>query len=241
MKPRHNHLGQPIGDPVSGDFPRPLPPRTPLQGRHCTVVPLDVEAHAAALFAAFAEDREGRIWTYLSQGPFPDLSGFRDWMHATCTGADPLFHTILDGEGTPAGLAAYLRLQPDSGVIEIGHICYAPRLQRSIAATEAQFLFMRRAFDELGYRRYEWKCDALNAPSVRAGQRLGFLYEGTFRQALVTRGRNRDTAWFSVLDREWPSIRAGFEAWLAPENFDATGQQRLPLRTRPGTMPIAFA
>lgn len=210
-----------------------------MQGRTCRIEPLDIDAHAAALFAAYTEDRENRIWTYLPYGPFADLNGFRAWMQATCMGDDAIFYTIFDAAG-PAGLAAYLRLKPEYGVIEIGHINYAPRLQRSVAATEAQFLFMSRAFDELGYRRYEWKCDTMNKPSMRAGPRLGFLYEGTFRQAQITKGRNRDTAWFSILDHEWPAIRARFEDWLEPSNFDSEGRQKTRLQTRDGQSEVRY-
>lgn len=223
-----NSLGQPIGAPLDVILPRPRPPRSPMQGRYCAVVPVDPDAHAAGLFDAYAADTEGRIWTYLPQGPFADLAGFRAWMDATCLTDDPLFHTILV-EGRPMGLASLMRIDPANGVIEVGNINLAPALQRSRAATETMYLMMRRAFDELGYRRYEWKCDALNAPSRQAALRLGFTYEGTFRKATHYKGRSRDTAWFSILDDEWPRLRAGFEAWLDPANFDAGGQQIAPL------------
>ena len=223
-----NSLGQPIGAPLDVILPRPRPPRSPMQGRYCAVVPVDPDAHAAGLFDAYAADTEGRIWTYLPQGPFADLAGFRAWMDATCLTDDPLFHTILV-EGRPMGLASLMRIDPANGVIEVGNINLAPALQRSRAATETMYLMMRRAFDELGYRRYEWKCEALNAPSRQAALRLGFTYEGTFRKATHYKGRSRDTAWFSILDDEWPRLRAGFEAWLDPANFDAGGQQIAPL------------
>lgn len=237
MEQRFNALGQPIAEPVSGEFPRPMPPRTPMQGRYCSVVPLDIDAHCEPLFQAYAEDREDRIWTYLPYGPFENAGAYRDWMQATCCDDETIFYTILDSDGAPVGLAAYLRMKPEYGVIEIGHINYAPRLQRSAAATEAQFLFMCRAFDELGYRRYEWKSDTMNKASLRAGQRLGFLYEGTFRQAQITKGRNRDTAWYSILDHEWPDIRARFQDWLRPDNFNADGSQKTALKLRPETGP----
>ncbi len=220
-----NALGQPVGAPVDLALPRQRPPRSPMQGHWCAVVPLDPDAHAAGLYAAYAADTEGRIWTYLPQGPFADLAAFRAWMDATCLSDDPLFHTILV-EGQPLGVASLMRIDPANGVIEVGNINYAPALSRTRAATEAMYLLMARAFDDLGYRRYEWKCDALNAPSRHAAARLGFTYEGTFRQAIVYKGRNRDTAWFSILDHEWPRLKAGFEAWLDPSNFDANGQQR---------------
>ncbi|MDX5357352.1 MAG: GNAT family N-acetyltransferase [Rhodobacterales bacterium] len=219
-----NELGQPIGAPLTTALPRPRPPRTPMQGRWCAVVPLDPDAHAAALYAAYAADREGRIWTYLPTGPFADLAAYRAWMDQTCLTDDPLFHTILV-EGRPLGVASLMRIDPTHGVIEVGHINFSPALSQTRAATEAMFLMMSRAFDELGYRRYEWKCDALNAPSRRAALRLGFTYEGTFRQATTYKGRNRDTAWFAITDGDWPRLKAGFQAWLDPANFDASGQQ----------------
>lgn len=224
-----NVAERPVGQPVAGSFPRPRPPQTSIQGRWGSVVPVAPE-HAPGLHAAFAEDRAGADWSYLPYGPFDTEADFAAWFETACFGQDPLFHTILDPEGRPAGLASYLRIDPANGVIEVGHIHFAPRLQRTPLATEAMFLMMARAFDELGYRRYEWKCDALNAPSRRAAERLGFTYEGTFRQAAVVKGRNRDTAWFSIIDSEWPPLRAAFEAWLAPGNFDDEGRQKAPLR-----------
>lgn len=220
-----NALGQPIGAPLTITLPRPRPPRTAMQGQWCDVLPLDPEAHASALFHAYSADSEGRIWTYLPAGPFADLAAYRAWMDATCLTDDPLFHTILVN-GTPLGVASLMRIDPAHGVIEVGNINFSPALSQTRAATEAMFLLMRRAFDELGYRRYEWKCDALNEPSRRAALRLGFTYEGTFRQAITYKGRNRDTAWFSIIDSEWSRLRAGFAAWLDPANFDADGQQR---------------
>jgi RimJ/RimL family protein N-acetyltransferase len=217
---RTNEHGQPIGPALDGWTPPPHPRATALTGRHVKIVPTDVGAHAPALFDAFDEPAD---WTYLFQGPFDDRSGFTSWMHATCVGDDPLFHTIMV-ENRPVGLAAYLRIAPAAGSIEIGSIHFAPALQRTAAATEAMFLLMQRAFD-LGYRRYEWKCDALNAPSRAAAHRLGFTYEGTFRQAITYKGRSRDTAWFSIIDGEWPSIHAEFIRWLDPSNFDANGTQ----------------
>ncbi len=227
---RHDELGQPIGAPLEGWSARPRPPRTPMAGRTCIVEPLDPGRHAASLFAAFAEDRDGRDWTYLPYGPFADGRALRAWLDGSCLGDDPLFHAVIDGRtGRAAGLASLLRIEPATGVIEVGHIHYAPSMQRGIAATEAMFLMMVRVFDELGYRRYEWKCDALNAPSRRAAERLGFRYEGLFRQATMYKGRNRDTAWYAIIDRDWPALRAGFERWLDPANFDAEGRQRTRL------------
>ncbi len=225
-----NHLGQPIGFAVPDWVPAQLPPRRPLEGRWCRVAPLDVARHGTALFAAFAEDREGRNWTYMGYGPFAELAEFEAWMAASCLGDDPLFHAVVEHEsGRALGVASYLRMEPEAGVIEVGHINYAPPLQRTAAATEAMFLMMARVFDELGYRRYEWKCDALNGASRRAAERLGFVFEGVFRQATLYKGRNRDTAWYAITDRDWPALKRAYEAWLAPANFDAQGRQKARL------------
>ena len=209
------------------DLPRPRPPRTAMVGAHVSVEPL-TQAHAGPLHAAFSEDREGRIWTYLPNGPYASLREYRDWVTEAMAREDPLMHAVV-ADGEPLGHASFLRIDPQNAAIEVGFINFAPRLQRTIAATEAMYLMMARAFDELGYRRYEWKCDALNAGSRGAAARLGFTYEGTFRQATHYKGRNRDTAWYSVIDREWPAVKAGFEAWLAPQNFDVSGGQVAPL------------
>jgi RimJ/RimL family protein N-acetyltransferase len=230
MEPLRNALGQPIGHPVPGWRPRPPPPRTPMAGRTCDVVPLEPDRHAAELFAAYADDKDGRNWTYLTAGPFASLAEYQKWMDETCSGDDPLFHAVIDKrDGRAVGVASYLRIDAGMGVIEVGHINFSTRLQRTVASTEAMFLMMRRAFDELGYRRYEWKCDSLNEPSRRAALRLGFVFEGIFRQATMYRGRNRDTAWYSIIDKEWPALQRAYEAWLAPANFDAAGRQRMKL------------
>lgn len=229
----HNSLGQPIGAPLAVTLPRPRIPHTAMTGRWAQVVPTDPAAHSPALYDVFARDTDGRNWTYLPYGPFDSLSAFMDWLVPTSAGLDPLFHTILDHTGRPLGLASYLRIDPANGVAEVGHIHFSPLIQRSAIATEAMYLMMARVFDELGYRRYEWKCDALNAHSRAAAQRLGFRYEGTFRQATHYKGRNRDTAWFAMTDTDWPAARAAFQAWLAPGNFDAAGSQKSPLRISP--------
>jgi RimJ/RimL family protein N-acetyltransferase len=200
-----------------------------MQGRWCRLESLDAEAHASALHEAYALEAGVDGWTYLPYGPVsPDA--FAEWAQEAAESDDPLFFAVLDADDVPLGVASYLRIMPAIGTVEVGHIHYAPPLQRTAAATEAMYLMMRRAFDELGYRRYEWKCDDLNGPSRRAAERLGFTYEGTHRQATIYKGRNRDTAWYSILDREWPSVRAALEAWLDPKNFDAEGVQRTPLR-----------
>ena len=200
-------------------------------GRYCRVEPLDAGRRAAELHEANSEDVTGEIWTYLPYGPFADLEDYRGWLNAECTGHDPLFHAVIDETGKAGGVAAFLRIDRSNGAIEVGHIAYSPRLQRSRAGTEAIYLMMRRVFEELRYRRCEWKCDALNQPSRAAAERLGFTYEGSFRQAAVYKGRNRDTAWYSVVDQEWPALRAAFESWLEPSNFDAGGRQQLSLST----------
>ena len=229
MGQRSNALGQPIGLPVADTTLRSGPPRTPMIGQYCTVVPLSLD-HSDALYSAFREDDEDRIWTYLPNGPYHNAEAFRDWITEAITWDDPLMHTILVG-GHAVGHASYLRISPANASIEVGFINLAPRLQRTRAATEFQFLMMRRAFEELGYRRYEWKCDALNAPSQNAALRLGFTYEGTFRQATHYKGRNRDTAWFSILNGEWPRTKLRFEKWLSQDNFDTFGNQVRSLTT----------
>lgn len=224
-----NELGQPIGQPLTGWIAPPRPPRSAMQGRYCRLEPVEAARHAADLFEANARDASGADWTYMAYGPFADFSAYRTWMETTCLGDDPLFHAIVDLRSEQAvGVASYLRIDPKGGAIEVGHIKYSPLLQRTPLATEAMHLMMKRAFT-LGYRRYEWKCDALNAPSRAAALRLGFSFEGIFRQATVYKNRNRDTAWYSVIDQEWPALDAAFTRWLAPENFDPAGIQRQSL------------
>lgn len=221
-----NPLGQPVGRALDDWAAPPLPPRRSLVGRHCRVEPLDPARHADDLYEATAADGPGRIWTYLNYGPFGSRADLRSWAEAAAASAGPLFFAIVDeADGRAAGVASYLRINPAVGSIEVGNICYPPRMQRTTAATEAMFLMMRNAF-KLGYRRYEWKCDALNAPSIAAAERLGFAFEGVFRQATIFRGRNRDTAWFAMIDRDWEELRSCYEHWLAPGNFDADGVQR---------------
>lgn len=221
---RTDEYGRPIGPPLDDWTAPPRPTGPPMVGRYVEVVETDVEAHAGALFAAFTEPAD---WTYLAHGPFDDVATFTEWLHASCANDAALFHTILV-DGDPVGLAAYLRIDPRMGSVEVGSIHFSRALQRTPASTEAMFLMMQRAFD-LGYRRYEWKCDALNAPSRAAAARLGFIFEGIFRQAVIYKQRSRDTAWFSITDSEWPARRAAFTAWLDPSNFDPDGTQRTRL------------
>lgn len=230
-----NDLGQPVGFPLPDWVPPPAPPRDPMVGRYCRLEPLDPGRHAAALFEANAAEADGRSWTYLAYGPFQTLSAYRAWMEATCLATDPLFFAIVDAATErPGGVASYLRITLAAGSIEVGHLHYSPGLKRTPASTEAMYLMMQKAF-ELGYRRYEWKCDALNADSRAAAERLGLSFEGVFRQATVYKGRNRDTAWYAATDAEWPALRAAFLAWLDPGNFDEDGRQRTRLTdlTRP--------
>lgn len=225
-----NALGQPIGFPLPDWKPCSPPPRTPMQGRTCRLEPLDPAKHATDLHAANISDTEGRIWTYLGYGPFDSEDGYRNWVEKDAMGNDPLFHAIIDlKSGKAVGVASYLRIEPAVGSIEVGHINYSPLLQRTVAATEAMYLMMARVFDELGYRRYEWKCDNANAKSKAAAARLGFTFEGVFRQCTIYKGRNRDTAWFSILDTEWPALKDAFETWLDPNNFDDAGNQKQAL------------
>jgi len=225
-----NQLGQPIGFPVEGWTARERPSRTPMTGRFCRVEPLDPSRHAAELYAANGEDRDGRMWTYLPWGPY---DGFDDYLAAVKAGLlreDFLTYAVIDAiSGKAVGVASYLNINLTAGSIEVGGIAYSPALQRRPAGTEAMYLMMRRVFDELGYRRYEWKCNALNALSRAAAERYGFRFEGIFRQAQIVKGRNRDTAWFSIIDSEWPGIKAAFERWLDPGNFDGDGRQRMRL------------
>jgi RimJ/RimL family protein N-acetyltransferase len=222
-----NQFGQAVGPALPGWTPRAAPPRTTMKGRFCHVLPIDPERHASELYAGFAP--APGIWTYLPDymGPHATPAAWREWLERCAVSYDPLWHTIVEaGSGRAVGIACYLRIDRDGGAIEVGGVLFSPQLQKTPAATEAMYLMMRRAFDELGYRRYEWKCDQLNAPSRAAAERLGFTYEGCFRQHFVYRGRNRDTDWFSMLDGEWPARRAMFENWLKPENFDDQGRQK---------------
>lgn len=213
-------------------LPRPRPPRTPVQGRWCRVEPV-TRSHFADLWRAYSADTAGRIWDYLPYGPFADEAAFRAFAEATYLGEDPLFHAIVDARtGAATGVASLMRITPEHGVVEVGHINYAPALQKTPAGTEAQFLLMRRVFEELGYRRYEWKCNNANEGSRAAALRYGFTFEGIFRNHMVVKGVNRDTAWFSITDAEWPAIRDAFLAWLEPDNFDAAGRQKKPLAAR---------
>ena len=219
---RHPQTGQPVGPPVD-DKPAAHPSPVTLQGRYGRIEKLK-DGHAASLWQA-VKDHE-RLWTYMpSYGPFADGAAFADWVAARAALADPYSYAIIDTQGRALGIFALMAIRPDHRVVEIGQIVYAPALQRTALATEAQFLLARYVFETLRHRRYEWKCDALNAASRRAAQRYGFSFEGIFRQHMIGRGYNRDTAWYSMLDGEWPARKANFERWLNPDNFTARGKQ----------------
>ncbi|QTL04067.1 GNAT family N-acetyltransferase [Aquabacter sp. L1I39] len=221
--------GQPLGDIVEGPAAR-RPERVRHEGHHIHVVPFDCDLHAADLYAASHGPGDEALWTYLSPAPFPDETTFRRYYAEAATKADPLLFALVDpASGKAVGHATYMRIEPAQRVIEVGNILYTRALQRTPAATEAMYLMARHAFEDLGYRRYEWKCNAFNAPSRAAAKRLGFTYEGLFRQHMIVKGRNRDTAWFSLLDTEWPRAKAAFEAWLSADNFDADGRQKARL------------
>ena len=224
-----NDFGQPIGDAVDWAPGAPLVPVT-LTGRTCRLEPLG-DQHVDGLYAALCVDSPPSTWTYMPSGPYADREAFAASLRALLAIPAMVPLAVLLPDGTPVGIATFLRIDRANGTAEVGYISYGSALQRTTAATEAMFLMAAHAFDAVGVRRYEWKCDALNEPSRRAAARLGFTYEGTFRQAVVYKGRNRDTAWFAITDRDWPVVRAELQRWLDPANFDEAGQQRTPLST----------
>lgn len=219
----------PLGEIVKDTSPAVRPRRETLEGSVVRLQPLDPLADSDALYEGTHGEQSEELWRYLPDGPFPDRSTFDAYLTRASVSEDPLFLAIVDkSSGLAIGMDAYLRIDPVSKVIEVGHILFTPKLQRTVAATEAMFLMAKYVF-ELGYRRYEWKCNSLNEPSLRAARRLGFTFEGIFRQHMIVKGRNRDTAWFSMLDSEWPARKAAFERWLDPKNFDENGVQKLSL------------
>ncbi|MGE0231312.1 MAG: GNAT family N-acetyltransferase [Flavobacteriaceae bacterium] len=210
-------------------LPRALPPHAAMEGLYARLEPLQ-EGHLPALWQAFSTPAADDIWEYMAFGPFGTEAAFIAHARAAFFGADPQFYAIVEPDGgLPLGILALMRIDRANGVIEVGTILLSPAVQRTRTASAAMHLVMRRVFGELGYRRLEWKCDSRNERSKYAARRFGFTYEGLFRQHMIVKGRNRDTAWFSMLDREWPAVDAAFRAWLDPENFDARGRQRLPL------------
>jgi RimJ/RimL family protein N-acetyltransferase len=221
--------GLPIGPQVDAS-PARLPTRTVLRGRLVTIAPIDPAEHEHALYEGTHGRGREALWLYLAEGPFPDRGSFRAYLEKRAKSDDPLsFAIIANATGRAAGHAAYMRITPEHRVIEVGNIFYTPMLARSAAATEAMYLMARHVFEDLGYRRYEWKCNALNEPSRRAALRLGFSFEGVFRRHMIQKGRNRDTAWYAMTDQEWPLRKASFQDWLSPANFDETGRQRARL------------
>ncbi|MCD1125135.1 GNAT family N-acetyltransferase [Jinshanibacter sp. LJY008] len=226
-----NQYQQPVGETLTDWQPRQHPQRLELVGEYCRLEPLQAARHAADLFHAFSQAPDGRDWTYMAYGPFDDSALYFQHVEQASGTTDPLHFAIIDQTTNRAvGTIALMRIDKVSGVMEVGHVTFSPLLKQTRIATEAQYLLMCYAFDKLGYRRYEWKCDNLNAPSRSAAQRLGFTFEGIFRQAVVYKQRTRDTAWFSILDREWPVIKAGMERWLNEANFDDNGKQKRSLK-----------
>lgn len=221
-----NSFGQAVGPPVEGWSERRRPERTALTGRYCRIEPIDIERHAAALYDAYMQAPDSRDWTYLFYERPSSVDLFRDYLQKLAVSIDPLHYAIVDLASERAlGTASLMRIEPVHGAIEVGNIGYSPLLKQTRAGTEAMYLLMRYVFDKLGYRRYEWKCDSLNTPSRSAARRYGFQFEGIFRKAIVYKSRCRDTAWFSIIEEEWPRIRAALEVWLGAENFDAAGRQ----------------
>jgi RimJ/RimL family protein N-acetyltransferase len=226
---------RPVGDVVDPLPPGKAPDLRPLHGRWIRLDPVTAARHGDSLFAAFhGAEGEDDIWTYLGYGPFENKETFVEWLKQREVARDPWFYAFVKRDTSDTvGMGAFMRLDAANGVIEIGHIWFTPQLQRTREATEIIFLMMRHAFDDLGVRRLEWKCDSLNAPSRRAAERFGFTFEGIFRQHFIVKGRNRDTAWYAMLDSEWPAVRKAFESWMKDENFDAEGGQKAKLQVRP--------
>ncbi len=220
------NTGQPVGRRVAAE-PARAPQAVALAGRYGTVERLDPARHRDSLWDAVRG--HDRIWTYMAYGPFADAAAFSDWLVSRETLADPFYFAIVDQSGGAVGLATLMAIRPEMRVVEVGNILLSPALQRTPLATEAQYLTARHAFETLGYRRYEWKCDALNAASRRAALRFGFTFEGIFRDHMIIKGRSRDTAWFAMLEADWPARKAAFERWLAPDNFNADGTQKQKL------------
>ncbi len=225
-----NKSGQPIGELISSWTNRQFPPHTTMEGQYCTINILDVVKHGEDLFNAFTKDINNQDWTYLPYGPFATKKEFFDWLQNECTSDDPFFHTIIDRSNNRSiGMASYLRINNKDGVIEVGHIHYSPVMQKKPIGTEVMYLMMKRVFDELKYRRYEWKCNALNLRSCQAARRFGFKFEGIFKQHMISKNRNRDTAWFAIIDKDWPRIKENFNKWLDKNNFNEDGSQKVSL------------
>jgi len=223
LKSTKNQFGAPVGTPVGSDQAATPSASAPIMGSRCDLLPLEASKHGEDLFDAFQGDDE--LWNYLPQGPFDDLQGFLDWLEQVQGKQDPLFYSIIDkATGKAVGVSSYLRIDLRAKSIEVGWLTFSSAMQRTPIATEAMYLMMKHTF-ELGFRRYEWKCNALNQPSIAAAHRLGMSFEGVFRQATTVKGHNRDTAWFSIIDSDWPEAKIAFESWLQEDNFDETGNQ----------------
>ena len=233
MSARTNEFGQPIGHAMPDWTPRAQPSGVTIKGRFCQLEPIDANKHATDLFAAYRTAPQG--WTYMVAGPFEREEDYRAYAETIAKSTDPRHYAVIDLKTSKAvGTLSLMRIDPNNGVIEVGNVMFSPLLQQTPISTEAQYLLMAYAFDQLGYRRYEWKCDALNAPSRTTADRLGFTFEGVFRQAVIYKGRSRDTAWFSIIDAEWPKVKAGFESWLAADNFTPDGKQKQSLKALRG-------
>ncbi|ORM78386.1 GNAT family N-acetyltransferase [Pantoea deleyi] len=227
MSHQINQYGQMVGAPLPDWQPRPLPEHQVFTGETCRLEPFSLAQHGDALSACWSLAEDGRDWTYMFMGPFSDRQAWLNYASQLETSRDPLHFAVIDLATEQAtGTLSLMRIQPEHGVMEVGHVAFSPRLKQTRMATEAHYLLMCYAFETLGYRRYEWKCDSCNAPSRKAATRLGFRYEGDFRQAIVYKGRSRDTSWFSIIDSEWPQVKTGLQRWLAEDNFTADGQQR---------------
>lgn len=223
---------RPVGPVVDPLPPGSKPDMRPLHGLWVMLEPVSAAHHAKDLWESFAEpDPQGDVWTWMAYGPWPGFEAFESWLKEREAARDPWFYAFIRRDtGKASGMGSFMRCDAANGVIEIGNIWLSPGLQKTREATEAIYLMIRHCFDDLGVRRLEWKCDALNAPSRRAAERFGFTFEGIFRQHMIIKGRNRDTAWFAMLDKDWHVIRAGFERWLRPENFDEKGRQKAKLQ-----------
>lgn len=227
----YNQYGQPVGQPLPDWTERPFPEKKSIQGQYCTLEPLQADKHAPSLYRAYQHAPDGRDWTWLPIGPFKDFNDYFTHAKQFENSTDQVHYAIIDHKNQHAiGSIALIKIDTLNGSIEMGFVLYSPLLKKTVIATEAQFLLMQYVFDELKYRRYEWKCDHLNEPSRKAALRLGFNYEGTLRNLIVYKGRSRDTSWFSLLDHEWPANKAVLQSWLDPNNFDQNGQQIKPLQ-----------
>lgn len=230
MEQKKNEYGQPIGETLPNWSPRRPPDNVSLLGSFCALEPLNAQLHGADLFEAYSTATDGADWTYMFAGPFEDFGQYQTYVNAAAASTDPKHYAVIDPKlGKAVGTLSLMRIDPNNGVIEVGNVAFSPLLKQTPASTEAQFLLMQYVFDELRYRRYEWKCDALNAPSRKAADRLGFTFEGIFRQAVIYKGRSRDTAWFSITDAEWLLLKSAYQAWLSSENFFDDGRQRRSL------------